>query len=40
MWFVDSLDTKERYQHLVVQHLDKELVRYGWLMLNASETRH
>ena len=30
----------ELYQHLEMQHLDKELVRYGWMTLNVKETRH
>ena len=37
--FVISLDSMELYPLPVMQHLDKELARYGWLMLTVEEMR-
>ena len=37
--FVISLDTMELYLLPVMQHLDKELARYGWMTLDVEEMR-
>ena len=40
MQFVASLDTKEPWQHLITQHLDKEQAGYGWPMWIVGVVRH